>query len=133
MTGQPTPEASGEARRVCRDYFDAFLPTFVDRPLLPGLRELNCCFEVLISDVSAEPWRLVIEGGRLSYVGHDGPGTADCRYILDAETAYEIIRVDCAPQDAFLAGDIDLEGDMELGLTLSTVLEPFLQRFRYSP
>jgi predicted lipid carrier protein YhbT len=111
-------------------YFTEFLPTIIGRLLLEDLRELSDCFEIVVTDDAAPPWRLEIEAGRLVHVGHDGPAPA-CRFSLDAATLAEVVAARRTPADAFFDKRIELEGDVERGLVLSTVLEPFFHRFPF--
>ncbi len=48
-----------------------------------------------------------------------------------AKLFVEVVTARCTPAAAFFDTRIDLEGDMEMGLKLSTVLEPFFRRFSY--
>ncbi len=114
-----------------RPYFQDFLPGILGKLLIEDLESLSTCFEIAVTDAEDRPWRLVIERGRLVHVGHEGPEPV-CRFLLDRETLLEIVRARCRPAEAFFEKRIELEGDMEMGLKLSTVLEPFFARFPYS-
>jgi predicted lipid carrier protein YhbT len=116
--------------RDCRRYFTRFLPGIRGRLLLEGLETLSACFEIEVSDWDEPPWRLGIEHGRLVHVGHDGP-EAPCRFRLDSATLLEVVRARQAPAEAFYDLRIEVEGDVALGLELSTVLEPFFRRFPF--
>jgi len=111
-------------------YFREFLPTIQGRLLIEDLRDLTSCFEIEVEQAAAPPWRLGIEEGRLTYVGHEGPEPV-CRFRLDVPTLLEVVAARCTPAEAFFDKRIDLEGDMEMGLKMSTVLEPFFQRFPF--
>ncbi len=113
-----------------RTYFREFLPGLVNQLLLEDLEGLSCCFEISVDGTGDRPWQLVVENGRLVYVGHDG-GVPVCQYKTDVLTALAVAAADETPQAAFFDQRIQLIGDMEMGLTLSTVLEPFFRRFPY--
>ena len=113
-----------------RRYFCEFLPSILGKLLIEDLRELTSCVEIEVADVEDPGWRIAIENGRLSYVGHQGPEPA-CRFRLDLRTLLEVVAARCTPAEAFFDERIDIEGDMETGLKLSTVLEPFFQRFPF--
>jgi len=83
-----------------------------------------------VMDSDAPPWRLRIERGRLVYVGPGG-AEPECGFSLDATTLLEIVSSELVPAEAFFAQRIELSGDLELGLKLSTVLEPFFERFPF--
>lgn len=119
-----------EARPEHLRYFLEFLPTILDKLLIEDLRTLTTCFEIRVTDGEDPPWRLGIHDGRLTYVGHEGPEPV-CRFSLDSSTFREVVAARCTPSAAFFDTRIELEGDMEMGLKLSTVLEPFFHRFPF--
>lgn len=110
-----------------RLYFTGFLPGILNQLLLEDLKSLSCCFAIEVVDSGDPPWRLAMEHGRLTYVGPAGPAPA-CQFSLDAATLLEVASARVSPQEAFFDLRIQLEGDMELGLKLSTVLAPFFQQ-----
>jgi predicted lipid carrier protein YhbT len=111
-------------------YFEAFLPTLFGKLLIPDLESLTTCFAIEVTDVDAPPWRIAIEAGRMVGVGHDEPEPL-CTFQLDGATLLEVVAARVAPAEAFFAKRIELEGDMELGLKLSTVLAPFFEGFPF--
>lgn len=111
-------------------YFEAFLPTLFGRLLIADLESLTTCFAIQVTDLDAPPWRIGIESGRLVFVRHDGP-EALCTFSLDSDTLLEVVAARIAPAEAFFAKRIELEGDMELGLKLSTVLAPFFEGYPF--
>ena len=119
-----------DAAERAQRYFREFLPGIYGKLLIEDLRDLTECFEIEVSDGDEPPWRLALERGRLVYAGHGGPEPA-CRFRLDAPTLLEVVAARCTPAEAFFDKRIDLEGDMETGLKLSTVLEPFFERFPF--
>jgi len=115
---------------ACRAYFESFLPPLRGELLLPGLRSLNCALGVRISDLEDTAWVLVIQAGRLEAV-LPGVGNTQCTFCLDTVTLLEVATAAIAPDKAFFDLRIEIEGDMALGLQLSTVLEPFFQSYPY--
>jgi len=118
-------------RHESHRYFTEFLPSILGQLLIDDLRDLTRCFEIEVTDAPAPPWRLAIESGRLVSVGHDGPEPA-CRFRLDTPTLVDVVAARVQPAEAFFAKRIDLVGDVEVGLQLSTVLEPFFRRFPWA-
>jgi len=53
-------------------------------------------------------------------------------FSLDADTLLEIVSGSLTPDRAFFDLRVEIEGDIVLGLQLSTVLEPFFQTRPYS-
>lgn len=113
-------------------YFTEFLPGIIGRQLIAGLKGLNCQVAIRVTDLEDPDWFLVVEQGCLAHVDHDGPEPA-CRFELNVATLVEVITARRTPQDAFFSGDIQITGDIEQGLQLSTVLEEFFERFPYGP
>lgn len=112
-----------------RRYFTEYLPTLYGQLLIADLRELNACCEIAVRE-DPPPWRIAIEHGRLVYAGHEGPEPA-CAFHLNVETLLKVVSAVETPQQAFFDMRIELTGDLEMGLKLSTVLEPFFHRFPY--
>jgi predicted lipid carrier protein YhbT len=112
------------------DYFETFLPSILGKVLIEGLKSLNCQVAIEVTDTDDMPWILVVQKGRLVHFGHTGPEPI-CRYLLDLETLIDVISARCTPQDAFFETRIHIEGDIEQGLQLSTVLEEFFERYPY--
>jgi len=112
-------------------YFEEFLPGIRGRLLIPDLESLTTCFAIDVRDAEGPPWRIAIEAGRLVHVGRYGP-TPLCEFRLDTDTLLEVVAAELPPAEAFFVKRIDLEGDMELGLKLSTVLAPFFEGYPFS-
>lgn len=116
---------------TCRGYFERFLPTLFGQLLIEGLENLDATFAIAVSDTPDPAWRLVISGGRLTSVGHTGPLPV-CTFTLNTLTMLEVVSGRLKPSEGFFALRIELGGDLEMGLRLSTVLEPFFLRFPYA-
>lgn len=56
-------------------------------------------------------------------------GDETCCYVCDTATFKAIVNGTISPQDAFFDLRVDIEGDVELGLKLSPVLETFFKRY----
>jgi predicted lipid carrier protein YhbT len=124
------PRPASHAQPLHVRYFTEFLPTILGQLLIEDLRDLTSDFEIVVTDAGSPPWRLAIEAGRLVRVSHDGPEPR-CRFSLDAATLAEVVAARRTPADAFFEKRIELDGDLEIGLQLSTVLEPFFRRFPF--
>lgn len=122
--------ATPNDERVDR-YFHDFLPTLMGQLLIADLESLTTCFAIDVSDRDEPAWRIAIEDGRLVHAASDGPEPLCC-FRLATDTLLEVIAARVAPAEAFFAKQIELEGDMELGLKLSTVLAPFFAEFAFS-
>lgn len=123
-------ETNMDSTKRCCAYFDVFLPGILNVLLLEELESLSTCFEIYVSNCGRPAWRLRIEQGRLCDVGHEGPAPV-CRYTLDADALLDVASARSTPQEAFFSQRIELDGDMEMGMRLSTVLEPFFRRYPF--
>ena len=117
---------------ACQEYFIEFLPRLEGQLLIEDLRTLSCRFTYRLAQSDLTPWQVEIASGRLVYVGHE-EGASDCCFVCDEETLLEVAGARLSPQDAFFDLRIEIEGDMELGLKLSTVLAPFFERYPFRP
>ena len=113
-------------------YFTSFLPSLTGQLLIEDLRDLSATFEIRLTDLADPAWKIHIDQGRIGTVSQTGP-EAPCGFELGSETFLKIVGGRLGAQDAFFQGDVDIRGDIELGLKLSTVLEPFFKRFPFTP
>lgn len=111
-----------------RAYFEEFLPTIVGDLLLPDLRELSARVEIRVTNSGDEPWYLTLSDGVLIRVDHN-QNNPECCFVLDTDTLLDVVSAQLSPQEAFFDMRIEIEGDMERGLLLSSVLEIFFKRF----
>jgi len=110
-----------------RQYFSDYLPGLRGQLLIPGLRSLSCALGVALADVEDGAWTLAVKSGQLASVDA-GTASAQCVFLLDSGTLLEIATGTLAPDRAFFDLRIEIEGDIALGLQLSTVLAPFFQQ-----
>ena len=110
-----------------RQYFDDYLPGLRGQLLIPGLRSLSCRLGVVLEDVAGGAWTLAVESGQLASISA-GTMDAQCIFCLDSGTLLEVATGALAPDRAFFDLRIEIEGDIALGLQLSTVLAPFFQQ-----
>ena len=127
MSATPSTEAVVDHHA---EYFENYLPTLIGKRLVEGLEGLDCCFEIVITSAEDIGWQLVIEDGCLAHVGRQG-GMPACRFRVGEDAFRDVMAGDVTPADAFLDLQVEIEGDMETGLRLSMVLEPFFQRYPY--
>ncbi len=134
-TTTPRPQELREKpdRYDCyRRYFEEFLPGIVGQLMIENLRGLSCQVEIVVTDSGEAPWSLAVEQGRLMHVAREG-ADPECRYVLNLDTLIDVVTAKCSPQDAFFEMRIEIEGDIERGLELSTVLGAFFERFPFTP
>jgi hypothetical protein len=117
-------------REASRLYFTSYLPGLQGQLLIPGLRSLSCALGVALTDMDDAVWTLVVESGRLTAIA-EGSESAQCVFLLDSGTLLEIATGTLAPDRAFFDLRIEIEGDIALGLQLSTVLAPFFKQHAF--
>ena len=117
----------GQQLAASRQYFSDYLPGLRGQLLIPGLRSLSCALGVALADVEDGAWTLAVKSGQLASVDA-GTASAQCVFLLDSGTLLEIATGTLAPDRAFFDLRIEIEGDIALGLQLSTVLAPFFQQ-----
>lgn len=127
MTGVDTNDTA----TTCARYFEAFLPGLRGQLLIPGLHSLSCALGVALRESGEARWTLRIVSGVLSEVVARIEG-ADCVFHLDADTLLGIVSGNLRPDLAFFDMRVEIEGDIVLGLQLSTVLGPFFQTHPFS-
>ena len=110
-------------------YFNDFLSARMRQPLLPDLKSLSATFRIGLKEPTTH-WTLVIERGQLVAISRNG-APASCTFLLNADTFGEIVSGSLAPQRAFFKRRIEIEGEMETGLMLATVLAEFFQRYPF--
>lgn len=114
-----------------REYFEEFLPGIQGKLMIEDLNDLNCCVAIEVTDSDDPTWLIGITDGRLTYVGHEHRDYTST-FALDLDTLIDIVTAACTPQDAFFSMRIDIQGDIAMGLQLSTVLEVFFDRYPFT-
>jgi predicted lipid carrier protein YhbT len=111
-------------------YFDSFLTEKMHRQLLPNLRHLTASCRIAVEDIPGRSWSLRIDQGRLEEISPNGM-VCPCTFLLHSDTFAAIVGGRLAPQQAFFQKKIDIEGDVETGLRLATVLAAFFRKWPY--
>ncbi len=125
----PTSNSKNEKEYVER-YFSGFLTDKMHKQLLPNLRNLSATCRIVVEDIATGPWSLSIDQGRLERISQNGED-CQCTFFLTSDTFTSIVRGKLAPQQAFFQRNIDIEGDIETGLKLATVLAAFFRKWPY--
>ena len=112
---------------VIEEYFDDFLRKKMHKQLLPDLRKLSATFRIVMKEKSDMYWSLAIEQGILTKISRNGMA-CECSFIVDSSTFGDIASARVTPQKAFFKKQVDIEGDIETGLKLVTVLAAFFKK-----
>ena len=109
-------------------YFSAFLTAKLHQPLLPKLRTLSATFQIELLGDTGAVWTLAIKNGMLDSIA-SGAAAAQCGFKLKPEIFAAIVDGTLSPQWAFFKRQVEIDGDIVLGLKLATVLAEFFKRF----
>ncbi|MEN6426843.1 MAG: hydroxysteroid dehydrogenase-like protein 2 [Phycisphaerales bacterium] len=123
-----TPSREG----FVQQYFDSFLMDKMHKQLLPNLKRLTASCRIAIDDVPGRSWSLRIDQGRLEEISENGM-LCQCSFSLPSDTFTAIVGGRLAPQQAFFQRKINIDGDIETGLRLATVLAAFFKKWPYGP
>jgi thioester reductase-like protein len=116
---------------IVERYFDDFLAGKMHKQLLPNLRSLSATCRINVEDVGRS-WALKIEQGRLVKISHNSMD-CQCEFLVNFDTFSRIVSGKMVPQKAFFKRKVDIQGDIETGLKLATVLAEFFQKWPYRP
>jgi len=121
-----------EASNYVQRYFEEHLKQYLHQDLLPEARGITCCFAYHLVNVPETNWVVWMEDGIFSHVVR-GNEPAQCTFVCDSQTFQDICSGLLPPQDAFFAKEVEIEGDLELGLMLGVLLAPFFLHHSYRP
>jgi len=116
---------------IVQRYFDDFLVEKMNKQLLPNLRNLSATCHINVEDIGCS-WALKIDHGRLVKISHNSMD-CQCAFFVNYDTFCRIVSGRLVPQKAFFKRKVDIQGDMETGLKLATVLAEFFQKWPYQP
>jgi predicted lipid carrier protein YhbT len=116
---------------IVERYFDDFLTEKMHQQLLPNLKSLSATCRINVEDVGRS-WALKIEQGRLVKISHNSLD-CQCEFLVNFDTFSRIVSGKLVPQKAFFKRKVDIQGDIETGLKLATVLAEFFQKWPYRP
>jgi len=111
-------------------YFTHFLKDKMHRQLLPNLKNLSAKCRIVLDDLPTQSWSLNIDHGRLEDISANGMDH-QCVFHLHSDVFSAIVCGKLTPQRAFFEKKVDIQGDIETGLKLTTVLAAFFKRWPY--
>ncbi len=114
------------------EYFESFLASKLGQHLLPNLHRLSSRFGIALLETPRQHWSLEIRQGVLHGISRGGVDI-QCCFKLDGPTFMEIVAGRLGPRRAFFDKRIQIEGDLETGLKLATVLDPFFRKYPFAP
>ncbi len=108
-------------------YFNQFLKSHADQPLIKNLSSLNACLHINI--VGYNTWTITIEKGVLTDIRVGEHGAFG--YNTDASTFLQVASGTLSPQQGFFKGAIQLIGNPKEALRTATALEEFFAEYPY--
>ncbi len=113
---------------LIHEYFDVFLPQFLHKQLIPGLKSLSCRFWLEVA--SATRKTLEIDQGRLVSISSGREGRFG--YQVQPPTFLQVVSGQLPPQQGFFQGEISLEGNTMEALRTATALEEFFRTYPFT-
>jgi len=113
-----------------QSYFRVFLKEKMHQLLLPEVRSLTATFRIQFNENANQHWTMTVQKGKLEAVCENGQNS-ECQYFTDIPTFREIVAGQLSPQQAFFQQKVDIQGDIEVGLKVATVLAEFFHKYPY--
>ena len=123
---------TGSAPSAVEKYFNEFLAGKLNQALLPNLQKLSAQFYIRLCGSETSVWALTVKEGKLIQIS-SGTGQSECGFKVETAAFLKIAAGKLSPQMAFFKREIEIEGRMDIGLRLATVLADFFKRFPYEP
>ena len=118
--------------RHVAEYFEEFLPTFVERSTVARLASLTADVRFVFKDVDDGHSLCAFRAGRLAEVHRSNNGAReDFGYRVDISTFLKVIANQLDPLEAFLSGRVEMFGDIERALKMAMVLRQFNSEFPF--
>ena len=127
-TARPAATVDRDREGFVEGYFTHFLREKMHKQLLPNLRNLSATCHIIVEDLPEQSWSLRIDRGKLEHISANG-SDCQCTFLLHSDVFSKIVSG--RPQRAFFQKQVDIEGDIETGLKLTTVLAAFFQKWPY--
>lgn len=127
---RPATTADRDREGFVERYFTHFLREKMHKRLLPNLKNLSATCHIVVEDLPEQSWSLRIDRGRLEHISANG-SDCQCTFLLHSDVFSRIVSGRLTPQRAFFEKRVDIEGDIETGLKLTTVLAAFFQKWPY--
>lgn len=126
----PVESVDREREKFVDRYFTRFLREKMHQQLLPNLKNLSATCRIVVEDLPAQSWSLDIDRGRLERISTNGIDY-QCVFCLHSDVFSSIVCGKLTPQRAFFERKVDIQGDIETGLKLTTVLAAFFKKWPY--
>jgi thioester reductase-like protein/putative sterol carrier protein len=118
------------APSFCAHYLESFLPAHAGQSLLVQALPEGLSFVLDIRGANGGQWTCHRENRSEMRVARGHAADAEITYRTDVETFKALASGSETPQDAFFAGKVEIEGNMEKGLKLAVLFERFFAENR---
>ncbi len=108
-------------------YFEAHLPEFLGRALLPNLSTLTAQFWIEVGGVA---WSIAVDRGALASV-RAGEKTGTFGFRVEPAVFLEVVRAKVAPQESFFEGRTQIDGAKVEALRTAVALEEFFRAYPF--
>ncbi len=125
--------ASGLPSSECAHYLECVLPQQVERSPLARALPDGFRFTLDIRGATGGQWTFRCGGEEILSIERGMRTAAEVTYRIASETFLRLIRGQQSAQQAFLDGQIEIEGDMEKALLLAMFIEQFLSESTGAP
>jgi thioester reductase-like protein len=116
----------------CALYVERFFPAALGRSSLADL-PLTVTLALDVFGPGGGQWTCRWQEGRLVALSRGLDRSAEVLYRLDRATFIRIVQGEQAPQEAFFAQQIEIQGAVEKGLKLAVLFEQFVREIPYRP
>jgi len=115
----------------CRRYVEEFFPATLSRSSLARL-PLDVTIGLDVTGRGGGQWSCRLRSGQ-SMIRRGLATETEVIYRMDRATFEAVVRGRQSPQDAFLARNIEIKGDLEKGLKLAVLFDHFVKECPYVP
>jgi nucleoside-diphosphate-sugar epimerase len=122
--------SSAQARIDCRKYVEEIIPEAARKSRPPVAEGLDAVVALDICGAGGGKWTCGWVNGDLAYVRPGLDETVDVRYRTDPVTFDDVLQRRQTPEDAYQAGRIEVEGDVEKALRVGVLFSQFLHQGR---
>jgi hypothetical protein len=127
MSDVPVPDDPYEV------YFNVFLPEQFERVGCSEMVDLNTTLRFIVDGAPGGEWGLCFERGRLVRVRRGASGVReDFAYRMGVETFWDIASARVDPQEAFIAGRVEVSGDVEQALKMGMIFRQLNSEHPYT-
>lgn len=118
----------------CAEYFESFLPFYVEKSEVARMTALTATVSFVIEDEPEGQWLCTFDRGRLTHVNRGSNGRReDFGYRTTRSAFWESVSGRPHPQELFLTGRAEMFGNIEQALKMSMVLHSFTKEFPCDP